>query len=523
MLPNLSSLTFDGTNMKRSFSEANDDTYTTTEELSNWWFDTTREDLQRLREILFSPRLFVVVRAMKQPPGTEEVRMFGKEVRIFAKEASAEQINLLSSDVRLTRLRQRSYARGRCGASNCTKTAKLEDYPNLKQLLLDLNRRPGTTTPESVLLRYPSHEGLVRLDSIEDKAELVNTCQMAALELGPPLLAAIPLTFKAEETDRKTGIVSDIERTAYMYVFEAGWESVFEWMVGRPFASRTEDSLQADGEELLRRVQELSKQGVLLFDSKPGNMVCRRKEDNNMEFRFIDFDVGFTAMVVAERTAETTDCITMVNLVLLLSATALLQVPMRSTRQKTFLQPAMKEMYKLRNKRLHTRTHGSSLPSSVDEYQHPDSYASGVICRILDRRGLYSPIALAAATTKYVPLLEGTSPGVNEIVETPGEVPSNMERVAANIVLRMLNNYGNFVAMAQDNENSPTPDPQESEKSDEDLKNDQFDRVRTSEELLEKSDGYPRTFFDALVKTVMLNITLDADEVLDRPVHVHTN
>ena len=508
MLPNLSSLTFVVTNMKRSssaLSEDGDYSDTTTEEYYHFrqWFGTTREDLKRLRQILYTPRLFVVVRAMKQPPGTEEVRMFGKEVRIFAKDASAEQISLLSSDIRLTRLRKRSYASGQCGASNCTKTAKLKDYPNLKQLLLDLNQQPGTTTPESVLLRYPSHDGLGLFDSIEDKAELVNTCQMAALELGPPLLAAIPLTFKAD----------DIERTAYMYVFEAGWESVFEWMVGRPFASRTGDSLQADGEELLLRVQELSKQGVLLFDSKPGNMVCRRKEDNNMEFRFIDFDVGFTAMVVAERTADTTDCLTMVNLVLLLSATALLQVPMRSTQQKTFLQPAMKEMYKLRNKRLHTRTHGSSLPSSVDEDQHPDSYASGVICRILDRRGLYSPIALDAATTKYVPLFSS----VNEIVETPGEVPSKMERVAANIVLRMLNNYGNFVHMDQGSE--PT---QESEKSDEDLKNDQFDRVRMSEDMLEKSDGYPRTFFDAMVKTVMLNITLDADEVLDRPIHVHT-
>ena len=520
MLPNLSSLTFVVTNMKRSLSEDNDYSDTTTKEYYHFrrWFGTTREDLQRLRQILYTPRLFVVVRAMKQPPGTEEVRMFGKEVRIFAKDASAEQISLLSSDIRLTRLRDESNEGGKCGGSNCTKTAKLEDYPDLKQLLLYLNQQPGTTTPESVLLRYPSHEGLVRLDSIEDRAELVNTCQMAALELGPPLLAAIPLTFKAEVTDRKTKIVNDIERTAYMYVFEAGWVSVLAWMAGRLFASRTDDSLKADGEELLRRVQELSKQGVLLFDSKPGNMVCRRKEDNNMEFRFIDFDVGFTAMVVAERTADTTDCLTMVNLVLLLSATALLEVPMSSTRQKTFLQPAMKEMYKLRNKRLHTRTDGSSLPSSVDEYQHPDSYSSGVICRILDRRGLYSPIALTAATTEYVQLLTG-SDGVNEIVETPGEVPSKMERVAADIVLRMLNNYGYFVAMAQDTENSPTPDPQESEKSDEDLKNDQFDRVRMSEALLEKSDGYPRTFFDALVKTVMLNITLDADEVLDRPVH----
>jgi len=517
MLPNLSSLTFVVTNMKRSLSalsEDSADTYTTTEELYNWWFDTTREDLQRLREILYTPKLFVIVRAMSS--GTEEVQMFGKEVRIFAKDVSTEYISILSSDIRLTRLRDESNAREQCGSSNCTKTVELKDYPDLKKLLFALNRQRGTKTPERVLLRYPSHDGLRRLISIEDRAELVNTCQMAALELGPPVLAAIPLTFHADVMDRKTKIFKDLERTAYMYVFEAGWVSVFEWMVGTSFASRTGDSLKADGEELLLRVQELSKQGVLLFDSKPGNMVCRRKEDNNMEFRFIDFDLGFTAMVVAERTAETTDCLTMVNLVLLLSATALLQVPMESARQKTFLQPAMKEMYKLRNKRLHTRTHGSSLPSSVDEYQPPNSYASGVICRILDRRGLYSSIALDAATTQYVPDLP-SSGGVNEIVG--GEVPSYMERVAADIVLRMLNNYGKFVDMNQGSD--PTPDLQESEKSDEDLKNDQFDRVRTSEDLLEKSDGYPRTFFDALVKTVMLNITLDADEVLDRPVHVH--
>ena len=228
---------------------------------------------------------------------------------------------------------RRAFNGERCGSFNCTRVVSLNDFPALGGLIDILS--PAYAGMGSVLLRYPSvsHEMIARynpqlpqdevamleagisIDYDSRKDEVVETCTMAALGLGPDVLAVIPMDFWVEGS----GILNKFK--GHLYVFAPGWEAMSSWFSSSVFDDRGDrrDIVRLFGNHLTMMIKKLSENGFALFDTKPSNIIVKGGRGEPLQIRFIDFGKDFSARL-PNPSPDLVTCLTMVNGILTLSS-----------------------------------------------------------------------------------------------------------------------------------------------------------------------------------------------------------
>ncbi|MDA9603592.1 hypothetical protein N9S30_00390 [bacterium] len=249
-----------------------------------------------------------------------------------------QTLSSVQTDINLASLRPPSTAGRlgsweRCGSFNCTRAVSLSYFPALGALLDILS--PAYAGTGSVLLRYPSVSydviDLFNPQTMPDQAamlnakidvdyasrtdEVIETCIMASLGLGPDVLAVIPMDFLVD------GYGNSNKFKGHMYVFEDGWESMSSWFGSSLFADRAgrRSIVELFGQQLTMMVKKLSENGFALLDTKPKNMIVKGGKDQPLQIRFIDFGKDFSARF-PNPSPGLVKCLTMVNGILTLSS-----------------------------------------------------------------------------------------------------------------------------------------------------------------------------------------------------------
>ena len=358
----------------------------------------------------------------------------------FAETLGTSYNELLEAETR-DRIRTLTYTRKNkvdlvdCGSFNCSHLIYLPDQPQLRRLIVSLNAMDAMPTNDDVFarIRYPSASN-EKLDKSNDEKnrfdELVTSCKLALKGIGPSIIAAVPMKF----------IVGQITYDRHLYVFELGYVSLDTWL-REDVGKRRIRQRQKAGVSLLEMVKKLSDEGIVLFDSKPSNMVILDVPDRDLSIRFIDFDHSYMARFT-NIDNETRDCLFLVNGVLLISAAIGKQDKLSNT-SFHFFESLLNEMERIRLERL-IIAHGQYTQriENAEEWPPPGQMSTrGMLCRVFDEYGRDG--------SQVRDFLQGSTNYTNKaetIVKTNMNTEiSTREIRLANHVLERLQHYGSFL------------------------------------------------------------------------------
>lgn len=124
--------------------------------------------------------------------------------------------------------------------------------------------------------------------------ELKMTLETAALGLSPRILLAMPAMINDDTNDRLVYYAGGEHPTsrAVVYVFENN--NVDLWTVFQSMAIMNDDQILNIAMRIEELIFNISKQGFLLLDNKPTNMVARQRDCNDFFVYAIDIDPQFS-------------------------------------------------------------------------------------------------------------------------------------------------------------------------------------------------------------------------------------
>jgi hypothetical protein len=215
---------------------------------------------------------------------------------------------------------------GNCGSYNCfEKSVRIEGddvvSKGLRALISALQNMDSFMMPSKVSVRAPKKSNRETYSADHTRLgrdELALTLHMAATQIGPPILAALPVDVLGKD--------SIIAINDYAYVTESDWTDLERLLDRLRYTHTTPDSLDAAVNSISKATVALMRRvaanGIVLTDVKLTNMIARRQGwSNNYEVRMIDFGAYFTADVNmhAAQTGEVTpeECIFFINGLLL--------------------------------------------------------------------------------------------------------------------------------------------------------------------------------------------------------------
>ena len=363
-----------------------------------------------------------------------------------------------------------------CGSFNCSTLIYGPFYPELWRLLkffTEMDPLPIGDEFPFVRVRYPaaSENKLSKNDDKKNRLdELTISCKLALMGLSPSVIAAVPMKFELGQ--------STYHR--HLYVFERGYSALDVWL-NVDVKQKDVPQRQADGRVLLKMMTKLSDSGIVLFDSKPSNMVVRDVVGEDLTIRFIDFDHSYLARFTNPN-KETRDCLFLVNGVLLISASINKRYEMPST-SFHFFEALLEEMELVQFQRM-VKAHDQydkTLNEGKDWPPPDEESVRGMLCRVFDsyRRN-------GSTVRDYLHgQFDYTNSGETVIETDMSSVISSREIRLANHVLERLQHYGDFLK-------KPGQDP-------ETPKHRLFETIRDKLEVLSPT----LTFFDVFVKTVV--------------------
>ena len=363
-----------------------------------------------------------------------------------------------------------------CGSFNCSTLIYLPFYPELWRLLkflTELDPMPIRDEYPFVRVRYPtaSEQKLSKDDDEKNRLdELTISCKLALMGLAPSLIAAVPMRFELGSSTYRR----------HLYVFEIGYSALDDWLSGN-VKQKDIRQRQAGGRVLLKMMRKLSDSGIVLFDSKPANMVVRDVDGEDLTIRFIDFDHSYLARFTNPN-QETRDCLFLVNGVLLISAAIRKRDEMPST-SFHFFEALLEEMELVRFQRMVKAQHKyeKMLNEGKDWPPPDDESVRGMLCRVFDSYGRNGSTVRDYLHGQF----DYKNSGETVIETDMNSVISSREIRLANHVLERLQHYGDF--LKKHGQYLETP------------KHWLFETIRDKLEVLSPTS----TFFDVFVNTVV--------------------